>query len=241
MIDIIVYYDKKHQILFDYFFYPSFIENEMQKNFNLIQKKIIEKKTEGCGVFESSYWSKVIIDRFDILKQYVSENPGKWAIFSDIDILFIKNIYNITQNVIQNANNKKIFYMAENFYGNQVNGGFFLFNCCEEIFNWFDSVQKECLKMKVPNDQTYINSIVHNYPMVNLLPRRNFCCNNNKTSIYKSLIDSNTMEVFHATSTYNITHKINVLSSVQIFLKRHNIPYSSSNIPLIPNLWKHIS
>jgi hypothetical protein len=242
-IDILTYHDRLHQPLFDIYFCPSF-QQHLSQNFNLISH-VDNNSSSADGSFESEHWSEILINRFDILKEYVSKNlwSEKIAIFSDIDIVFFDDIYTTIQksmepkDPIPTTNAIDIAYMAENLHcpHHMINGGFFAFKCSEHILRFFDHIQCLAKKQKKPNDQPVIQSYFQRENKFNtthaLLNKTEFCTNNNPLYMLNSLIS--TVKVFHATSATNIIEKCHVLSN--IILKKDLFNHKLSLVN--KNLW----
>lgn len=232
-IDVIVHYDHLHQYLKEIYFDPSF-DSYLSDHFSLIN--FFDHNKESDGSYGSSHWSDMIIKRFDIIKEYISQNlnTNKIAVFTDIDVLFLDNIYD---DVIKVLNSKyDIAYMSEglSFEHHMINGGFFVFRCSLDIFSFFDTIQSITRDSLAKNDQP----VIQNYFKNNLqkikyttLNKYLFCTNNNPRYVAEKLIP--TMKVFHATSASNITEKSQVLST--ILLKRQS--YTNPEILTNKNLW----
>lgn len=213
MIDIICYYDNHQEILYDTFFLPTY-NKYLASNFNLLSTKF--KSRHQSSFYESDNWCEIVINRFDILKDYIKRNNSKWAIFSDIDILFLGDITDyILKSTLQDR--VDIFYMSETsrpckWY---INGGFFLFKCTDYIYDFFDRIQSGIRLMPRPNDQILIQSVLReltdfkNY----ILDPNIFVANNRHFRSIIPLIRKKQIRVFHATSTATIISKIQVLST----------------------------
>ena len=103
----------------------------------------------------------------NVLNKYDSLSDIKYFIFSDCDIIYIKNNinewYNLEEIILNN--NKDIYFMKEGST-NQVNSGFFIIknnNNIKNIINFFMEVlqifDKTC-KSKMPfGDQSIINNL----------------------------------------------------------------------------------
>jgi hypothetical protein len=215
MIDIISYYDNHHEMIFENLFLPTF-QKYLTPSFNLLTYKNKSKYTTSG--FQSNNWCDIMINRFDILKEYIVNNKSKWAIFSDIDIIFFDNfITDIVQYYCQQ--NIEIIYMSEvmnNHTNWLINGGFFLFKCSDYIYDYFNTIQINIKNMNRPNDQTFI----HNYLKENInfknaiLDQEIFVTNNNNNiQDIKNLIVNNKIKVFHATATMSVLSKIQILST----------------------------
>lgn len=216
-IDILCYYDNLHKPLFDIFFLPSF-KKYLTTHFNLIENTFYtDPNTESK--WNSEHWSKILLHRLDLIKIYILNNKNKWAIFSDIDILFFGNFYQDIEIYINN-NLHDIYYMPEFIKAliNQINGGFFLFYCNDNTYNLIDEIQKYAIKMEMPNDQIAASYILKqsNIAKQSLLGRHVFLTNNNPRKKICTLIKNGTAKVFHSTSTSNLMEKFQVLSSVYL-------------------------
>lgn len=212
-IDLICYYDHLHKPLFDLFFYPTY-EKYLSSHFNLLDNFYKNNKKDGS--YESDHWCEFLIKRFDIIKNYISNNQDKWAVFSDVDVLFFDNFYNNLNYYKDKIKKVEVFYMAETFVSPkyEVNGGFFLFKCSNYAYDYFDKVQKLTEKMEKPNDQTLMQNLLKNKDndKIDFLDKRIFFTNNNPRKITLNLL--NCIKVFHATSAKNPVEKSQVLSSV---------------------------
>lgn len=232
-IDIIVHYDHLHKDLKNLFFDPSF-KIHLSKDFNLID--CIDENNEQDGSYLSAHWSDMIIKRFDIIKEYISKNldSQKLALFTDIDIIFLDNIY---KDIIQLAASEyDIAYMSEGllFKDFMINGGFFVFKCSLKTFAFFDNIQFITKNSVLKNDQPIIQEYLSNNT-INLkfttLNKNYFCTNNNPRHLAEGLIPN--MKVFHATSASNLLEKFQVLST--ILCKRQY--YANPKSLLNKNLW----
>lgn len=229
-IDILCYYDNLQESLYDLFFYPSY-ERYLETSFNLVAHKLNTSKYT-IGDWNSKHWSKILIDRYDFLKDYILLNNNSWSIFSDIDILFLDNFYNQIQPLIID-NSYNIYYMPEYIrsLNSEINGGFFLFKCNKEVYDFFDLVQNHAKKMEYPNDQVAASELLKN-KIINqsLLFRHSFVTNNNPKSKISRLISYGTIKAFHATSCHTTMEKIQVLSS--IYSKKYSTTTNNLWIPL---------
>lgn len=232
-IDIITHYDHLHKNLKDIFFNPSF-KTHLSNNFNLVD--FIDENNEEDGSYLSSHWSDMIIKRFDIIKEYIIQylNTNRIAIFTDIDIIFLDNIY---EDIITISESKyDIAYMSEGllFKDFMINGGFFVFKCSLKTFAFFDTIQSLTIRSPLKNDQPIIQEYILNNPQnVNfaILNKYLFCTNNNPKQLTEKLIPN--MKVFHATSASNLLEKFQVLST--ILLKKQY--YTDPQILVNKNLW----
>jgi len=214
-IDILCVYDDHHKCLYDMFFYPTY-EKYLSSSFNI--KPIYKlSKYESTG-YNSKNWSEILINRFILLKDYIKNNLNKWAIFSDIDVIFFGDFIQHVNHIIKSSTNK-IFYTSE--FGNMsqrnlINGGFFLFYCDDFVSNFFDLIIQETKKMQNPNDQIFITDYLkQNQDLpIDLLPSDVFLANNIAIQENFFHIKRGTAKVFHATSAYSIYDKLQVLSTV---------------------------
>lgn len=237
MIDIICYYDNHYDILFDYFFYPTY-QKHLSSNFNLIIKKTISSHKQS--LFEWPNWCEIIIERYDILKEHIRCNPSKWTIFSDIDIVFLNNF---SMDILQflDQENTHIAYMAESFNHLDkwdINGGFFLFKCSNYMYDYFDHIQQNIKQMTRPNDQVFIREYLLNNPELktSILDNNIFLTNNYPINHSIELIKKQTAKVFHATSAGSLLSKIQILSSVLCF-DSFNYPPSGTINEKNARLW----
>ena len=232
-IDMIIHYDHLHKSIKDTYFDPSF-KKYLSTNFNLID--FFDENKELDGSYLSDHWSNMIIKRFDIIKEYISKNldSQKTALFTDIDIIFLNNIY---EDIIKiSYSHYDIVYMSEGllFEDFMINGGFFVFKCSSKTFSFFDNIQYLTKNSILKNDQPIIQKYLSEYPNdlnITILDRHLFCTNNNPKQIAERLIPS--MKVFHATSASNIIEKNQVLST--ILLKKEF--YTNPKTLLNKNLW----
>lgn len=199
--------------MFDDFFLLSY-QKHLSKSFNLVTHKINSKHTNSS--FESTNWCELIINRFDILKEYIKNNPSNWAVFSDIDIVFFDNfIVDIYPAFYEKKT--EILYMSESLHDPRkwyINGGFFLFKCTDYIYNYFSHIQENIKTMAKPNDQIFIQGYLKkNHTFKNdLLNPRVFLANNQNITEAISLIQTNQTKVFHATSCFTLSEKFKILT-----------------------------
>lgn len=223
-IDIICFFDHLHKPLYDLFFKPSF-DLYLSSNFNLLS--IFDENQSNNGSYQSHHWCDMILKRFDILREYIRNNTNKWAIFTDIDIVFFSNIFDDINHTINSNTNQKIFYMPENSTENKLNGGFFLFRCCKEVDDLFGLVQKQLAVAAIKNDQPIIQGLLDK-SIINygLLDTDLFMTNNHDQQFILSKLYK--IKVFHATSAPNIWSKVQILSSICIY--RYNLSNQSGNL-----------
>lgn len=232
-IDIITHHDHLHKYLKEIFFDPSF-NIHLSQNFNLINH--IDYNNEKDGSYLSFHWSDMIIKRFDIIKEYIFNNldSKKTAIFTDIDIIFLDNIYEDIMIFAQSEYD--VAYMSEGllFKDYMINGGFFVFKCSLKTFTFFDTIQSMTMNSSLRNDQPIIQTYLSNNPKClnfTTLNKYYFCTNNNPKQLAEQLIPN--MKVFHATSASNLLEKFQVLSTV--FLKKQ--AHINANLLVNKNLW----
>lgn len=234
-IDILCYYDQHHKVLFDNFFAYSYEKFLSQQKFKLLADNFISK-TNTEGEFLSSHWSKILIDRYNYIISYAKKNPQKWAIFSDVDVVFLSDISLSIDHVIDTGEktNTYIFYMKEIPFISRdktANGGFFVFKCCESIIDYFTEIQSCTKKMKLPNDQECINSFLKDHNIsYGLLPNIEYLTNNGPPSMSKKMVRSKKVRVFHATSAPDLKCKMYVLYSALHYNNVKNKPHNF-------NLW----
>lgn len=217
-IDILSFYDQHHSVLFDYFFSYSYNKFLSKVKFKLLpQQFTAETKIEGS--FLSSHWSKILIDRYDYIIDYAKKNNNKWAIFSDVDIVFLSDISSSIDGIINlgDKTNTNIYYMKEIPFVDRdttANGGFFLFRCCDDTIDYFTKIQSCTKSMKIPNDQDCINLLLKEKKIsYGLLPKIEYLTNNGQPILSKKYARSKKIKVFHATSAPDMRSKTCVLSS----------------------------
>lgn len=223
-IDIVCYYDQNHQVLYDYFFYPSYQQYVNQDHF-VLKPTVVKTKGTDCS-YLSQHWSNMLIQRYDILLSYIKKNTDRWTIFTDVDVVFLNDISDSINKLVQNNNGAEIFYMKEAPYmsrNKEVNGGFFIFKCTDIIVNFFRHIQNCTKQMDNPNDQVCINKLLLDLSIpFALLPPIEYLTNNGRMDTTKRNILNNKTKVLHATSTYNLNTKIQILSSALILKERSN-------------------
>lgn len=217
-VDILCYYDQHHDFLYENIFYKSY-ENCLCKDTFSIKSQKINSLNHREASFLSNDWSRILIDRYDYLIDYAINNKNSWAIFSDVDVVFLANIKKSIKNIINqnNKNNINISYMKELSFVDKdknINGGFFLFKCCDQIVNYFKIIQILTKKMKFPNDQECINKNLLGSINYNFLPNKDYITNNNDIILSKKYLKNKKIKVFHATSAPNLLCKLQVLTSV---------------------------
>jgi|688.fasta_scaffold667658_1 hypothetical protein len=213
-IDIICFFDSLHKPLFDLFFKESF-DIYLSENFKLVTHFENSANTAlNQGHYQSDHWSSIIEKRIDFLRNYINTHNNNWAIFSDIDIIFLNNIYMSIYNTIStNYNNINIFYMPEIYFENKINGGFFLFRCCSEIDMFFAHIQELLKASSIKNDQPIIQELLNNNLIkYGLLDKDIFMTNNHDQYFILSKLSN--IGAFHATSASNIWIKTQILSSI---------------------------
>lgn len=240
-IDIITYIDNNYHNLYDTFFLSSY-NKYLSNDFNLVNIKA-KSNNNNETFFESKNWCEIIINRFDILCSYIRNNKNKWAIFSDTDVVFFDNIKSNIDDIINSRNNIPIWYMSENLNNFQslkaknkyilsrtrkeINGGFFLFYCCDMVYKWFNYIKTNISSMSKPNDQVFIQDLINKqnsstitftydnneYKIpFELLDPLIFATNNNNKQVTIRHLKS--IKAFHATSALTVIEKLQILSSV---------------------------
>lgn len=233
MIDLITYCDKHQKILKDLYFKPSF-NLYLKSSFNHIDiiyennNDIIKEKGFGSPIFQH-----MIYDRWNILINHIknNKNPNQISVFSDIDIIFFGDFSsNIQELFFKPQSNNRYYYnqnidiyfmpetIATQHHKNpklnfNINAGFFIFRHSEETLKFFEYILNFMTSQKIKEDQLYIRKeLKQNYhPNIGLLDFNIF--NTNNCSIDLNLnLKSRSLKVFHATSCFDIYHKMIVLN-----------------------------
>lgn len=237
-IDILCYYDKHHKPLYDLFFETSF-NKYLKHDFNLFSH--IHTSKYNNSFFESPNWKDVILNRLDFIKDYVTNHQDQIAIYSDIDILFLDNF--IEDISICFKDDTDIYYMSEYLHHRhyEINGGFFLFKCNENVLNFLNEVIRRTKRTISNNDQIVIQSFFKKRKNLNIkwsfLNPKIFITNNEDNQLSWNMIN-NTAKVFHCTSTPNMMCKLQTLSTITTLLDMSsNIRIKKSKVWIPRDLW----
>lgn len=87
-IPLFTYYTESHKILFERFFYPGYLEH-LSQDFDLI----VAKGEQLCsGSYKQTNWDLQLRDRAICVNEFIQTAQSKYFLFSDVDILFYKNV-----------------------------------------------------------------------------------------------------------------------------------------------------
>jgi hypothetical protein len=87
-IPLFTYYSASHEVLFERFFYPSYLEH-LSGDFDLT----VVKGDQLCsGSYKQTNWNLQMRERAIYLNEFIQTTQSKYFLFSDVDILFYKNV-----------------------------------------------------------------------------------------------------------------------------------------------------
>lgn len=87
-IPLLVYYSDSHSQLYEDFFFPSFLKN-LSEDFELV----VAKSQQLCnGGFASRGWNEQMKEKIGFVNDFLQKTESQWLVFSDVDIVFFKNI-----------------------------------------------------------------------------------------------------------------------------------------------------
>lgn len=87
-IPLFTYYSDSHEELFENYFYPSYLQH-LSKDFDLT----VVKGDQLCsGYYTQENWNLQMKERAIYLNEFIQTTEDKYFLFSDVDIIFYKNI-----------------------------------------------------------------------------------------------------------------------------------------------------
>lgn len=238
-IDILVSFDDTDYNLLNWFFKPTLSKIDINKSFSVLENKISNQSEEGFGFLSQRYISSRI-KQFDYIIKYIESNltSEKYAISADSDIIFFPSFYKNLFDSIKDS--LSLYFMPENIEQSIPNIGFIVFKTdpdslktFQHIRNIYQTHDSNLIKDISQNIQTYIDTNQIKSKILDI----NFSNNNFSTKIFNKLVMSGNISCFHATSSFNILEKINLLSKTIRHTKKYNKNFVV-NQGMTPQSWK---
>lgn len=121
-IPLLTYYSPSHKSLFDNFFFPSY-KKHLSTDFELI---VLNGEQLCAALFEEDNWNRQVKEKIIFLNEFIQKTENDYVVFSDVDIIFYKNIYNQLMGEIAEHD---MAFQNDSLYGlsNNLCSGFY---CC---------------------------------------------------------------------------------------------------------------
>jgi hypothetical protein len=187
------------RVLEEKYFIPTLTKHTKDFTLHPIYYK---PKNENIGNFGDEDYMDILTFRSQKFIEVIEENLGETIIFSDVDIVILKNFYSILLQLIA-AND--ILHTAERLNLREINGGFTVIRCSEKTKRFYEIILEKTLKKGCLEylDQHAITEyyMVDKNPLGlrwRMLPPQLFCIRYDWTHLqkYKKFI-----MLFHATNT----------------------------------------
>ena len=155
-------YTDSHSNLFNEFFLPSLKKTDLE----LHAKKVTQY---GTGEFMSNGWLESMLLKTLMVIDAIEENFGQAFVFSDVDIIFFKNV---SIDLLSRLKNKDIIFQSNSSSKFEVNCGFFVCYANIRTLKLWQECEKK-LRMNISlgirvNEQDIINEMIIDNPgMVN--------------------------------------------------------------------------
>lgn len=209
------FYSDSHQELYEKYFLKSFKEHNLGDSFELDVTKVEQK---GSGDFNSKGFNETMLEKLQVLKRAVLENPNKPFVFADCDIQFFKNFHDDILSYIDDTTD----LVAQSDNGT-ICAGFFVARGTKVMKKFLDYIYD--VTPKYANDQVAINA---NKGRVRykLLPKDKYftIASVNGAQVWHGQQDfelpSNIL-VHHANFTIGVPNKIQLFQYIQHHMKNH--------------------
>nr|WP_294792420.1 putative nucleotide-diphospho-sugar transferase [uncultured Mucilaginibacter sp.] len=121
-IPLLTYYSPSHKSMFDDFFYPCY-EKHLANDFELV---VLNGEQLCAGLFEEDNWNEQVKEKIIFVNEFINATDSKYVVFSDVDIIFYKNIY---KELMEELNGYDMGFQNDSLYGsfNNLCSGFY---CC---------------------------------------------------------------------------------------------------------------
>ena len=144
-------YTPAHFVLFDQYFRPS-----LPPHFDL---QATEFLLEGPGDFLSAEFLTCVRRKVERIMASILENPGQWIIWSDVDIVFVRDPHSELERLARQPD-IDIFFQREGHGTRDVNTGFIFIHCTDRALAFFRAVQERLSVEPSRNEQLVINELL---------------------------------------------------------------------------------
>lgn len=211
------FYTETHKSLYDNFFIPSWEENNLSSNFELIT--LSGQQFSETGNFNSQGTLDTWDERLSMFLDIIEDNYGDFFIYSDCDVQFFGNFYDdITSRINENTD-----MLAQSDMGT-ICAGFMVVQANKIMKKFFEKIKKELRNFS--NDQMCIN----HYKMMmrsKLLPEDLYftIANSNGGTVWtpqqNNLMLPENMLVHHGNYTIGIENKTKLMEFVKQKMKSY--------------------
>lgn len=155
-------YTNSHSTLFNNFFLPSLGNTDLELHITKIEQS-------GFGDYNSEDYLNSILLKVRLIISAIKENFGGVFVFSDVDIVFFKNVS--SDLFFRLKDNDILFQFQPNMlYDAEINTGFFMCRANNKTLNLWQECEKRVLNSISLNikmhDQDFINQIIKENPII---------------------------------------------------------------------------
>lgn len=156
-------YTDSHEVLFREFFLPSLVNTDLE----LHSIKMVQK---GSGDFMNDGWRNTMLTKVRAIIKTIKDDCNDIFIFSDVDIIFFKNI---SDDLLSRMEGKDILFQFQpNMLHNaEMNCGFFVCRANDRTLNLWQECEKRLSEnissgTRLMHEQDYINQIIKENPSI---------------------------------------------------------------------------
>ena len=215
-------YSDSHRTLFENYFLPSL------KNTNL---ELVYEKSDrkGSGFYMSKNYLEGILEKIDCIIQAIKDNWGGVFLFSDVDIIFIKDV---SIDLISRLKSKDILFQRELYAGGLVNTGFFvcrgnegtlkLWQMCRDRVSRSVSLGSDIQINSTLGSDSNINNLLVEYPNLvrfDTLPLDKYYSPREHVDLKKIPLIPKNIYIYHANFLLGVNNKEHLLSKVRQIIK----------------------
>jgi hypothetical protein len=145
-------YTPSHEVLLRDWFMPS-----VPREFEVIQRPL---PIVGAGDFASAEFLAAIAEKVRMISESITDNPGDWIVWSDVDIVFFRRAAARLAEAISGAGMHQLLFQREFRGDGDVNGGFIAIRCTDAVRAFFDEVGERLIVNPGKNEQDIYNVLL---------------------------------------------------------------------------------
>lgn len=151
---------ESHRILRDEWFLPS-----IQDDFQVHIEELIQK---GDGAIGSEAFNETMLRKVELILRAIDEMWGKWFIYSDVDVQFLRPFAPLATQCLQN---RDICFQMDSPTG-ELCAGFFVARGNDRVRNLWREVEQNLKQDLSQHDQTWLNRILDPKPLLSNKPQK---------------------------------------------------------------------
>jgi hypothetical protein len=116
---------------------------------------------DGHGDFHSDSYMDAIRAKMDLILDSIQENLDSVIVWSDVDIVFVRNPVPVIQEIFDIDGSLDILFQRENTHSHEVNAGFLAMRCSDILTAFYKLIAFELGRNRHADEQMVINHVLN--------------------------------------------------------------------------------